>query len=221
MKTGFKNITRLVGVLLLTAVIVQGCSDVADSNKENSSVLSEEIEIDANVQFYMDGVSSIYYGRDRTKLGRVSYERVGDNIEFTFETEEAWPFSEIHIWVGNNKMEYPQNKKGIPQIGHFPYNSDKDNNFNPQQNADGMWEYTVYYPVNGSGGFQALNTGTATYMIIHVVSKDETAFAGCWSSDNDPEIKSPRWFNWVLWYDTPDGDFRLCPGEFSEPDATP
>ncbi len=55
--------------------------------------------------------------------GDVCLEVVGENLVVTYTTMDGWELTEAHLWVGENLADMPQNKKGNPKIGLFPYQS--------------------------------------------------------------------------------------------------
>lgn len=58
-----------------------------------------------------------------TDAGDVCLSVDGDNLIVNYQTEGDWMLGETHVWVGETADGYPQNRKGNPKIGTFPYNS--------------------------------------------------------------------------------------------------
>ncbi len=90
----------------------------------------------------------------------------GENLVIDYQTQDGWLLGETHAWVGENADGYPQNKKGNPKIGTFPYNS-----------GDLGWisSYSVTVPIASfTGMFDDLDAMCgvelpAFYMMAHAV----------------------------------------------------
>ena len=54
-------------------------------------------------------------------VGEVCAEATPDGLCIRYQTSGDWYLDETHLWVGLNLSEMPQNRKGNPKIGHFPY----------------------------------------------------------------------------------------------------
>lgn len=179
MKTEMKRIINFIGMFAVAALLVQGCSDITDTNFQDDAIESSTISA-ANVDV-SSGNAGIYWGKNRVEVGSVDYTLNGDFIDFDISTDVG--IEDIHIWVGNN-LDYPQNKKGTPIPGRFPYNSDKDGDF-----SKGVTNYTVNYSTDG------INTEAPIYMIVHfALENGETAFSGCFENEG-----KGRWWNWIQW----------------------
>lgn len=94
----------VAGALLLSASFVA---------KADNVVLS----IDPETQCF-----DLFAGQN-TDAGDVCLSIDGENLIIDYQTQDGWMLGETHTWVGEFADDYPQNKKGNPKIGNFPYNS--------------------------------------------------------------------------------------------------
>ncbi len=67
--------------------------------------------------------SDIIYAGQHIPVGTVTTEIVGTDLVVTYATTDGWELVETQLWVGTDLTEMPQNKKGSPKIGNFPYKS--------------------------------------------------------------------------------------------------
>lgn len=69
-----------------------------------------------------DGVacSDLVAGQN-TVVGSVCVVADEVGLCFTYSTTGNWFLQETHLWAGQNISEMPQNRKGNPKIGQFPY----------------------------------------------------------------------------------------------------
>jgi hypothetical protein len=58
-----------------------------------------------------------------TDAGNVCVEVSDDLLLVIYTTSAGWELTGAHFWVGADLADIPQNKKGNPKIGHFPYHS--------------------------------------------------------------------------------------------------
>jgi hypothetical protein len=73
--------------------------------------------------------------------GTVCVVADNDGVCFVYETFDGWKINQTHLWAGLNISEMPQNRKGNPKIGLFPYGDD-------QLDTD---IYTICIPYNELG----------------------------------------------------------------------
>jgi hypothetical protein len=70
--------------------------------------------------------TTLFAGQD-IDVGTVCVEVIdnGDTEDLciTYTTVNGWELIESHLWVGDTFGGYPQNRKGNPQVGLFPYHS--------------------------------------------------------------------------------------------------
>jgi len=65
----------------------------------------------------------------------VSYD--GVKLCVTYETEDDWKLVETHFVIAASPEEIPQNKKGNPKVGHFPYGDDELGEYDAEDNLIG------------------------------------------------------------------------------------
>jgi hypothetical protein len=80
----------------------------------------------------------------------------GTNLIIKYAPDSEWPITDTHLWVGDSFDDMPQNKKGNPKIGHFPYS--------------GLFEYKVPLPEDA-------NEDGVILIVAHAVTNGETAWA--------------------------------------------
>lgn len=64
--------------------------------------------------------STIFAGQT-IDVGQVCVTATVDGLCVEYSTTGDWYIAETHLWAGQNISEMPQNKKGNPKIGQFPY----------------------------------------------------------------------------------------------------
>ncbi len=67
--------------------------------------------------------TDIIYAGQHIVVGAVTTEIVETDLVVTYTTTDGWELIETQLWVGTDLAEMPQNRKGSPKIGHFPYKS--------------------------------------------------------------------------------------------------
>lgn len=161
----------------------------------------------------MGGVSACHMdteliaGQD-TEVGYVRVWRASNNllkIKYVI-TEDGWTLDETHLAVAESFDAIPQNKKGNPKIGHFPYNDDHDsciwyNNQVVQYNIDLSSDFPdLYNPDTGK------YEGTL-YIAVHAVVQK---LVGYDSEGNPIYDEETAWADtygqpfpgnsWALWF---------------------
>jgi hypothetical protein len=76
-------------------------------------------------------------------------------LHIKYDPADGWPITDTHLWVGNDWADMPQNKKGNPKIGHFPYSGELE------------YEVPMIEP----------NEDGIIYIVAHAVTNGETAWA--------------------------------------------
>jgi hypothetical protein len=178
----------LISTLVLTLILVIGCSETEDGALGPGSVI---------LQYTVLGHEPLYAGQN-ILVGNIEYGYEGGYVYVTYNiTVGDWVMSESHLWVGDDPSGIPTNKKGNPQIGHFPYKTVHDPTVT-------TYEYSILYNaasgddiyvaahcvvVGGSGGTLDVYSdglGTETY----------SAYSGPggagWGSGTNPNAPNPR-----------------------------
>ncbi len=103
----------------------------------------------------------------------VTYTLEGDPAEFS-----SLALGTVHLWVGNDLLNVPANRNGIPVPGQFPY----------QASAVGLTSYTFAIPFADLALVDAKSAcGTTLYVVAHAevtavgldgAERRETAFGG-------------------------------------------
>lgn len=123
MKMSFKKISKLVGMLLLAGVIVQGCSDVAGPGDGVSSTVagcSDGLNGDGggfggdDLECTTSGSSVLKASNKSYDAGTVEYEIVGDNLIVTYVPADGVAISETHLWVGVDINDMSASGNGAP-----------------------------------------------------------------------------------------------------------
>lgn len=142
MNTKIKNILKLVGTLLLAAVIVQGCSDVAGPN--NSQVLS----------------NSSIQSSNASKNQGITGDALDTNIEDGKQQGKIYVCKFVR--TPNNKKgggDWEVLKRGNQGLVHVSPNSERNNlpNF-PEVNIGDSWTdaHTLSIVIDPQDGFDAL-----------------------------------------------------------------
>ena len=111
----FKNLKKISFSLGLLVSIVFGENPSISTECSNPAGVTSTLNLINHTFALMAG--------QHIEVGTVSIDFVDElYASVTFELiEEGWHLEEVHLWVGDNLDNYPKNKKGNPQIGHFPY----------------------------------------------------------------------------------------------------
>ncbi len=96
----------------------------------------------------------------------------GSTLIIQYAPADGWPISDTHLWVGDDWADMPQNKKGNPKIGQFPYS--------------GMMEYKVPLPADE-------NQDGVILIVAHAVTNGQTAWA-------DTGNQIPGASSWALYF---------------------
>jgi hypothetical protein len=106
--------------------------------------------------------TDLVYGRGQTPVGMATITHNWKCLSITFEMDEGWTIDETNVAIGDDLLDIPQNKKGNPKIGKFPYT--------------GQTSYCIPFSELGIG------SGDTIIIVIHAVvsgpgAQSETAWA--------------------------------------------
>ncbi|MCO4763490.1 MAG: hypothetical protein KC502_18380 [Myxococcales bacterium] len=128
---------KMMGALAALALIVSGCAaeggQTGDGELATSNMHLVEISGDSCVTLLAGQTIDV---------GTVCTAINGDNVDVTYSTTGGWGIYEAHLWAGTSLADMPQNKKGNPKIGNFPYN-DSD--------LGGVTSHTISVPLSTFG----------------------------------------------------------------------
>jgi hypothetical protein len=121
-------------------------------------------------------LTELYAGRNQLDIGDVIVRYSGDHhLAVIYQTESGWTLSETNLAVATSFDGIPQNKKGSPKVGHFPYSAD---------HPAGTTTYTYlvdlydYFP---GGGWSGQDLYFAAHAVVnHPDFGEETAWADTW-----------------------------------------
>lgn len=67
----------------------------------------------------------ILYAGQNSNAGEVCVSIDADvgTVSIDYELATGWSLSEVHAWIGEDRALMPQNRKGNPQVGHFPHSA--------------------------------------------------------------------------------------------------
>lgn len=67
----------------------------------------------------------ILYAGQSSNAGQVcvTVNTVAGTVSIDYKLGTGWALSEVHAWVGEDLALMPQNRKGNPQVGHFPHSA--------------------------------------------------------------------------------------------------
>ncbi len=92
-----------------------------------------------------------------TDAGDVCLEVNGDDLTVTYTTQDGWMLDETQLWVGSDLADMPQNRKGNPKIGNFPYK------------AEGLFPATSYSYTLSLSALGVTSCGSQLYVAAHAV----------------------------------------------------
>lgn len=119
--------------------------------------------------------TDLYAGRDQKIAGDVHVWCSGELIYVQYSTDSGWTISETHLAVATSLDGIPQNKKGNPKIGHFPFKGD-----HPEGTEIVTYVFDIYdyFPVGGLSGKTLFIAAHA--VVSHPDFGEETAWADTW-----------------------------------------
>lgn len=102
MKTTIRKITNILGMLVLTAALIQGCSDISDPYGD-SNLSYSELEGMSLAQTCTDGGSEEFKTKKYGKyIGDVSYEVDEDYVYVTVTPLDGWGITELDLYVSQS-----------------------------------------------------------------------------------------------------------------------
>jgi hypothetical protein len=148
----------LVGAVVLVAA---GCSmdggfAPSTSNSSFESQALVFVDADGNVH---DQYTAVLYAGQTIEAGTVSVAADDDDLIFTYNTQDGWEITEVHLAFGTSYTDIPQNRQGNPMIGHFPYSGSY---------PEGPSTVEIRVPLSDFGGEEALY-GARLYVAAHAV----------------------------------------------------
>ena len=119
--------------------------------------------------------------------GEVCSRVQGEFLVVTYTTQYDWELTEAHLWIGLDLADMPQNRKGNPKIGNFPYASG---------DITGATSYAFNIPLDSLGSVEELCDVTA-YLAAHAAVRREDGNGGYQTetgwSDGDPIVDQGSW----------------------------
>jgi hypothetical protein len=98
-----KNVWKLVAISIPALILLSGIGGVSACYEE----------------------SPLYAGQDiDNPIGNVEVWHYGETLRVKYVVEGGWTIEETNLAVAESFEEIPQNKKGNPKIGQFPYSDD-------------------------------------------------------------------------------------------------
>lgn len=125
------------------------------------------------------------------EVGSVCVENDADNVYVTYTTAGDWEMSELHLFVGTDFSQLPTNKKGNPQIGHFPFVASNVGH-----------SYTFTLPLADLAATCSSNFAIAAHAVVGNGISTETAWG-----EGDRITSQGSWATWFAYQATcPDND---------------
>lgn len=119
--------------------------------------------------------TDLFAGRDQNVVGNVHVRRSGHFILVVYSTESGWTMSETHLAVAHSLEDIPQNKKGNPKIGRFPY---KSNHPGGTDSHTYIIDLLYFFP---QGDWRGKTLYFAAHAVVsHPNYGEETAWADTW-----------------------------------------
>jgi hypothetical protein len=115
---------RYLGTIALMLAITVGCSQKSDDLHLMNSMAAVGVGS-------INGIPGQYctdlFAGQTIEAGNVCIEIIdnGDTEEMcvTYTTTDGWVLIETQAWAGEDLADMPQNRKGNPKVGNFPYHS--------------------------------------------------------------------------------------------------
>ena len=121
-----KRLTGLVFVMIATAFIVIGCSEVNDPALDNNSDYGS-MSAFANGDGIPANSASVNLIAGRTEdVGEVSCWIKGDRLFVLYSTDMDWKLAGTQLVVAGSKFDIELTKSGNPKIGHFPWKNEHE-----------------------------------------------------------------------------------------------
>jgi hypothetical protein len=123
--------------------------------------------------------------------GTVSVDVAGSDLVVTYDTANGWSLDEVHLWVGDDRADMPQNRRGSPKIGRFPY---------ADENLGGLTSYSFSVPLGSLGiSCPADLSDREIYIAAHAVVSN--ASGGSETAWGDGTRFAPRGM-WGMYFST-------------------
>jgi hypothetical protein len=180
-----------LGLILLAAMLfgMAGCSDQNPMAPLN--VLS-------SLSVYgVNGIpgaycTTLYAGQD-IDAGTVCVEVLDtgpdEYLLVTYTTTGGWELVEAHLWVGDDYLDMPQNRKGNPKIGNFPHQSG---------DITGQTSHTFTVDLAAFGGEDGLCGGALLAAAHAALRKEDSPGSGIYQTetgwgDGDRMVERGNW----------------------------
>jgi hypothetical protein len=114
-----------MALIALAAIVIvaAGCSEINKVVPVNALSTLGVYGVNGTAGQYC----TVLFGGQTIDAGSVCVEVIdnGDTEDLciTYTTTGGWELVEAHLWVGGALVDMPQNRKGNPQVGLFPYHS--------------------------------------------------------------------------------------------------
>lgn len=119
--------------------------------------------------------TDLFAGRDQNIVGDVHVRRAGHLFIVTYSTDSDWLITETQLAIATAFEDIPQNKKGSPKIGHFPYQSEHPEGTDFVQYSINLYDY---FP---AGDWRGNTLYIAAHSVVeHPELGEETAWADTW-----------------------------------------
>lgn len=113
-----KKIVLSTLVLFVAAITVISCTKSTNLNSVSVPPTKMAVETPPPPSI-CDSTGVNLIAGQYINVGNVIVKNNSDTLYVTYVTTGDWKISEIHLYVGP-ESELPANKKGNPQVGHFP-----------------------------------------------------------------------------------------------------
>ncbi len=151
--------SRFALILLIAAVV-----SFTSCEKEALDTFPTEAHIQA---ININGTSCVaLLAGQHIDAGNICATISGTDLCITYSTTGDWTLNETHLWAGKNLADMPQNKKGNPKIGLFPYNSG---------DISGSTSYQVCMPLSDLGIVDDGTCNETVYVAAHAVVQSTDA----------------------------------------------
>lgn len=118
------------------------------------------------------------------QVGTISVVHSEDELTVYFKTTDGWRMSETHLAVVTSVADFPTNKSGNPQVGHFPLKMTHD---------PGVTEYSYTIDLESLG----IEEGDAYYVSAHAeVVNDDGGSESAWGEGTRFVTKG----NWAMYF---------------------
>ncbi len=178
-----RRLTYLGFVSAVAILTLLSCQKTEKLNATSEDATTKVVVVDPPTDICKTISVNLLAGQN-LNVGSVTVSNTAEKLFVTYTTTGDWMISEIHLYVGTVEG-LPVNKKGNPQVGHFP----TQEVFDPMVNT-----VTYEFPISNLSDCFII---AAHAMVVNVVDNEVMDTESAWGEGNLIIDKG----NWAMYFD--------------------